>query len=534
MGGCQSNSAVSGYGQKLNDHPLSSEEEELSVPGDPTPVSEGEPTQFSPDVSTIKSISNIFQEEEIDAEPSFEIFPTNHDPDWTNFSAFDVAPSETRAPETDSTDAGWQAFASEAESNVKDTVNKPEVPQREEKFIPERPVGYDNARLPSKLPIVGLGCSSFSTFFWSKNELDQTENSNWTPESMDRSHERVQEWIETIHYAVKEAGITLLDTAPWYGHGTSEVVIGWALEDLQREELVINTKVGRYEADPAKQFDFSREATLFSVQRSIKRMHCKYIDVLQLHDPEFSLSLETLIEETIPAMITCREIGWCKALGMTGYPLEVQHQILQLSLERYGEDVWDQSLTYSHYNLHDMSLFTKKIRFQESQHSSFAAFCQSNSIVLLAAAPLSMGLLTHAGPPDWHPASSALREACRSAALVCKGVGANLSTLALVVALANHRIPCTLLGMKNKVQVAAAAAAAKRFDGVDCTSARPDEILRQVLTENEFDVLQRLRDPVEGPFAGVIDEGYDWDGVQQAIDFWKGVEGVELKEWQAR
>ena len=58
--------------------------------------------------------------------------------------------------------------------------------------------------------------------------------------------------------------MTLLDTAPWYGHGTSEVVVGWALQELlrdnqiQRNDLTINTKIGRYEADLTRQFDFSR------------------------------------------------------------------------------------------------------------------------------------------------------------------------------------------------------------------------------------------------------------------------------------
>lgn len=169
--------------------------------------------------------------------------------------------------------------------------------------------------------MVGLGCSSFSTFFWRQEE---SKTDNWSVDRLQRNHPRVQAWIRTVEYAVTTAGITLLDTAPWYGHGTSEVVIGWALEELanrgfSRERLVINTKVGRYEADPEKQFDFSAAATVHSLQRSLERMRCgNYIDVLQLHDPEFSPSLDILMKETIPAMIECQEKGWCKSLGMTG------------------------------------------------------------------------------------------------------------------------------------------------------------------------------------------------------------------------
>jgi aryl-alcohol dehydrogenase-like predicted oxidoreductase len=191
--------------------------------------------------------------------------------------------------------------------------------------IPKRPFGSvsNNQRLPASVSIVGLGCSSFSTFFWAPDEAKAGETGEWSVDRLQRTHPRVQAWIQTIKYAVTAVGITLLDTAPWYGYGTSEVVIGWALEELvgrgfQRELLIINTKVGRYELDPAKQFDFSAAVTVQSVQRSLQRMTCAYIDVLQLHDPEFAPSLEILMKETIPAMMECQEKGWCRAIGMTG------------------------------------------------------------------------------------------------------------------------------------------------------------------------------------------------------------------------
>ena len=88
-----------------------------------------------------------------------------------------------------------------------------------------------------------------------------------------------------IRHAVLDRGIYLLDTAPWYGHGTSEKVVGFALDTilsdeslinkhtgndsshapptrqrtgfLPRSRLIVNTKVGRYESDPLKMFDFS-------------------------------------------------------------------------------------------------------------------------------------------------------------------------------------------------------------------------------------------------------------------------------------
>lgn len=198
----------------------------------------------------------------------------------------------------------------------------------QQQSVPKRPFGsiYGNDRLPPIVSIVGLGCSSFSTFFLSRDELSENSGSNeLAVDRLDPNHPRVQSWIDAIEYAITVAGITVLDTAPWYGHGTSEVVVGLAMTKLckegkvSREHLTINTKIGRYEADPAKQFDFSSAATMNSVKRSIRRLCCgSYIDVLQLHDPEFAPTIDLLFQETIPAMIECQTKGWCRALGMTG------------------------------------------------------------------------------------------------------------------------------------------------------------------------------------------------------------------------
>jgi L-galactose dehydrogenase len=401
-----------------------------------------------------------------------------------------------------------------------------------QKAVPRRVLRASNKNLPSSVPIVGLGCSSFSAFFLSPQEYADLGGA-LAPETIDPLHPKVQEWIDTIHFAI-QSGITLLDTAPWYGHGTSEMVIGWAMERLDesipRDSLTLNTKVGRYEADPRKQFDFSYDTTLMSVQRSLTRMKCQYINVLQLHDPEFAPTLEILLEETIPAMLECRKRGYCKALGMTGYPLEVQHQILQATIERHGTNAWDQSLVYSHYNLHDTSLIAHAF----IHGKSFADYCEDKSIALMAAAPLSMGLLTHGEPPDWHPASDELKAACRKAAELCEFRGVNVSNLAIVVALSDPRIPCTLLGMKDQNQVKLATEAATRFSEVSESEANQAVILKQVLSTEEYEVWEQLSDVDSSPFATLWKNGnYKWDGVAGAKEFWKQIDDFKTTPWQA-
>ena len=394
-------------------------------------------------------------------------------------------------------------------------------------------------RIPG-LSIVGLGCSSFSNFFEDDDDDDDDRADDedlLTVENITPTHPRVQEWIDTIQYAIRDAGITLLDTAPWYGHGTSEIVVGYALQrltekdDVPRETILVNTKIGRYEADPLHQFDFTAATTLHSIQRSLRRLGTNYIDVLQLHDPEFAPNLEMLLSETIPAMRQAQSKGWCLRLGMTGYPLEVQHQILCQSMEKFGTNIWDQALVYSHFNLHDTSLVDSKWFRQQSL--SFADYCRDNCITLITAAPLSMGLLTQLGPPLWHPAGEELQVACRHAAQICASHLVDLAHLALLFALSEPCLPCTILGMKSVAQVRTVQDVAARVTQATDTTSQ-STILDQILTQSEKAAYKLLRDREHGPFANVWKTGmYQWDGVQAANAFWKLL-GVDQESWHAK
>eukprot|EP00934_Nitzschia_sp_Nitz4_P007799 Nitzschia sp. Nitz4//NODE_159_length_47236_cov_74.723851//17720//18982//NITZ4_additional_000008-RA//1//CDS//3329531743//7789//frame0 len=403
--------------------------------------------------------------------------------------------------------------------------------------VPTREFGsiLSNERLADKVSIVGLGCSSFSTFFWTKEDWD-LHPCGVCVEDLSPDHPRVQEWIQTIHFAI-QLGITLLDTAPWYGHGTSERVVGLSLEAgkdwINRKALTLNTKVGRYQADPTKQFDFSYDTTLASIKRSIQRMSSDYIDVLQLHDPEFAPTMEVLLEETIPAMRYAQEQGWCRALGMTGYPLEVQRQLLECSLHKFGTNIWDQALTYGHFNLHDTTLLMQP----SPEVPSYVTYCQSIGTGLLAAAPLSMGLLTHQTPPEWHPASPELQAACREAARICEGSGLDIASLATLFALSQPNIACTILGCKDKQQVQQAADLAERFRPVCTTNTADttmDDVLAEVLTATELKACKLLRNENTGPFAALWKKGeFGWDGVAAATQFWEALPDVTVKSWQA-
>lgn len=163
---------------------------------------------------------------------------------------------------------------------------------------------------------------------------------------------------------------------------------------------------------------------------------------------------------------------------------------------------------------------------------------------LLAAAPLSMGLLTHGPIAEWHPAlGSELEQACRKAAAICEANSIDIATLALLYAMSHPSIPCTILGMKDLQQVNAAAELARRFHVVDWRNPEltQGDVLKQVLTKDEIIVLEILCDKQNGPFAGLDAMEavhavplYQWDGVEEAHKFWRAIDGAQFEQWQWR
>lgn len=90
--------------------------------------------------------------------------------------------------------------------------------------------------------------------------------------------------LENARVAVREAlkrGVNYIDTAPYYGEGKSEEALGKILKDVPRSAYYIATKVARYRFDPSRAFDFSREATIKSVNDSIEKLGLNYVDVVQ-------------------------------------------------------------------------------------------------------------------------------------------------------------------------------------------------------------------------------------------------------------
>src|SRR5438105_5253747 len=125
------------------------------------------------------------------------------------------------------------------------------------------------------------------------------------------------ESIATIRAAV-EHGINLIDTAPAYGFGRSEEIVGKALaEGNLRSRVLIATKTGLEWQDGKVFRNASRTRIMQEVEDSLRRLRTDYIDVYQVHWPDPLVA----IEETAEAMLTLFKQGKIRAIGVSNFSI---------------------------------------------------------------------------------------------------------------------------------------------------------------------------------------------------------------------
>lgn len=96
-----------------------------------------------------------------------------------------------------------------------------------------------------------------------------------------QDNEEGMQKIDAIVGKALELGINYFDTSPWYGR--SEEYLGKTLGKRPRNSYFIGTKAGRYFSENIQEwFDFSYDRIIQSVETSIKRLNCEYIDLIQV------------------------------------------------------------------------------------------------------------------------------------------------------------------------------------------------------------------------------------------------------------
>ena len=126
------------------------------------------------------------------------------------------------------------------------------------------------------------------------------------------------ESIRTIHAAL-EKGINLIDTAPVYGFGRSEEIVGRAIEQWgHRDQIILATKVGLDWQDGAPIRNATGERLTKEIENSLRRLRTTYIDIYQVHWPDPLVP----VEETAETMGRFYEEGKIRAIGVSNFSPE--------------------------------------------------------------------------------------------------------------------------------------------------------------------------------------------------------------------
>lgn len=266
-----------------------------------------------------------------------------------------------------------------------------------------------------KVSNLSFGASSLGGVFHSVNENDG---------------------IEAVMTAI-ECGINFIDVSPYYGHLKAEMVLGKALKEIPRQKYYLSTKVGRYGKDGVNTWDYSARRAKESVYESMERLNVSHIDLINVHDVEFA-DLHQVAGETLPALAELKREGVVGHVGIT----DLQPENLKWVIEHTEEGMVESVLNFCHYCLNDDLLL------------DYLDFFEEHGVGVINASPLSMGLLSRRGTPDWHPAPQSLKDACKRAADYCEQQGYPIEQLAVQYATSlNPRIATTLFSSANPANV---------------------------------------------------------------------------------
>lgn len=241
--------------------------------------------------------------------------------------------------------------------------------------------------------------------------------------------------VDAVYTAI-DCGMNFIDVSPYYGHYKAEAVLGKALKGIDRSKYYLSTKVGRYGKDGKNTWDYSARRVTDSVYESMERLNIDHIDLINVHDIEFAdrfYSLDMIVGETLPALVELKQKGVVSHVGIT----DLQLPNIKYVIDHVAPGTVESVLCFCHYCLNDDAI------------ADYLDYFEERGIGVINASPLSMGLLSQRGVPDWHPAPKPLVEVCKRAAEYCNEVGYPIEKLAMQYSVGNPRVTTTLFSSAN-------------------------------------------------------------------------------------
>lgn len=248
--------------------------------------------------------------------------------------------------------------------------------------------------------------------------------------------------IDTIRAAI-DVGINMFDTAEFYNDGVSEEILGKGLSG-QRDKVMVATKVWPE--------NLSADKLVEACERSLKRLQTDYIDLYQIHWPNWDVPLE----ETMGAMVELRQAGKIRFIGVSNFGVQDLTEAVSCA------DIVSDQLVYS--------LLFRAIEYE------ILAKCRESKVGVLAYSPLAQGLLTgkFKGPDEvdderarvrWfsknragtvHDSDGCEKEAFEAVAnikKICDDLGEPMANVALAWVLQQPGVTAVLAGARRPEQV---------------------------------------------------------------------------------
>ncbi|WP_186672886.1 aldo/keto reductase [Sporosarcina sp. BP05] len=275
--------------------------------------------------------------------------------------------------------------------------------------------------------------------------------------------------------AAWDSGIRYFDTAPFYGAGLSEIRLGEALSKRNRDEYVLSTKVGRIildeMEDPAGRDlgekgglfefgrknkiinDYSADATLRSIEQSLKRLQTDRLDFVYIHDiaqdfygDEWLSYFESARTGAFRVLTRLREEGVIKGWGLGVNRVEPIE--LMLELEEAKPDI---TLLAGRYSLLDHEHALQRVM----------PMALKNNVDIVVGGPYSSGILAGGTHFEYQKASPEIISKVEKMKGITQRHGISIKAAALQFSLANPAVAAVIPGASRPERIAEDQAALK-------------------------------------------------------------------------
>ncbi len=182
-------------------------------------------------------------------------------------------------------------------------------------------------------------------------------------------------WAEakqTVRYFISQ-GMNFIDTAPMYGLGKSETLLGETLKSVPRENYILSTKVGRLiDAGKSTHFDYTRDGILRSVDESLKRLQIDSLDIAHLHDPDDHF--REALDVAFPTLEELKRQGVIRAIGA-------------------GMNQWEMLKRFAEHADFDCFLLAGRYSLLEQESLAFLSLCERKQISVFLGGIYNGGIL---------------------------------------------------------------------------------------------------------------------------------------------